>query len=67
MFKRARESIQRDSDETKMSIYFQKLKDKMLIKIGLAMKKIKYSVRVKYGQTMLANKDYTQICIYMYI
>lgn len=39
----------------------------MLIKIGLAMKKIKYSVRVKYGQTMLANKDYTQIvytCIY---
>lgn len=62
MFKRLK-SLFRDQK----SIYFQKLKGKMLIKIGLAMKKIKYSTRVKYGQTMLANKDYTQICIYMYI
>ena len=30
-------------------------------KTRLAMKKFKYPVRVKYGQTILANKDYTQI------
>lgn len=33
----------------------------MLIKAGLTMKKINYLIKAKCGQTIWANKDYTQM------